>query len=111
MGVIAPRVGNTITTGYGITEWKGLPLSLLFLVSFLLSQGDLINKLPFHQYLFTLLAISLSTANSKIKTNGQVLYILNYIKYDKSKDFEKVLHDEIIKRHWNIVTMTQLSRN
>ena len=47
--------------------------------------------------LFTFLAIiAFYTTNSKIKTNGQVLYILNYIKYDKSKDFEKVLYDEII---------------
>ena len=48
--------------------------------------------------LFTFLAIiAFYTTNSKIKTNGRVLYILNYIKYDKPKDFEKVLHDEIMK--------------
>jgi len=46
--------------------------------------------------LFTLLTIlAFYTANSKIKTDGQVLYILNHIKYDKSKDFEKVLYDEV----------------
>jgi len=47
--------------------------------------------------LFTLLTIlAFYTTNNKIKTDGQVLYILNHIEYDKSNDFEKVLYDEVM---------------
>ena len=50
-------------------------------------------------YLLTILKNSnqqrKETTNSKIKTNGQVLYILNYIKYDKSKDFENFAKIEV----------------